>query len=180
MKPRALLGVLLAVATGAALGGCDDTKKVLGLEKRAPDEFAVYSRAPLSLPPNYALRPPAPGENRPQETNATMEAERALRGKQTVQLPANASPGTTSLLQRTGSLNALPNIRATVNLESTSLADEDKRVSDKILFWKKPDAPGVVVDAEKEAQRIRENQAMGKPITEGETPSIQKRKRGLF
>lgn len=178
MTPRTPLAVLLAAAFLVA--GCDNTKKVLGLEKRAPDEFAVYSRAPLSLPPNYALRPPAPGESRPQELTATAAAERALRGKATVAAPADASAGTVALLKQTGSLDALPNIRATVNLESAALADEDKRVTDKILFWKKPTPEGTVVDAEKEAQRIRENQAMGKAITEGDTPVIQKRKRGLF
>ena len=52
------LGVaLLAVA---ALGGCEETKKALGQVKQPPDEFAVFQRAPLSLPPDYALRPPAP------------------------------------------------------------------------------------------------------------------------
>ena len=39
-----LLAVLVA-------GGCDSARETIGLEKAAPDEFSVYTRAPLSLPP---------------------------------------------------------------------------------------------------------------------------------
>ncbi|MBM3559287.1 MAG: DUF3035 domain-containing protein, partial [Alphaproteobacteria bacterium] len=54
--------VPLAAVLALAVGGCgEDTKRSLGLSKPAPDEFSVVSRAPLSLPPNYTLRPPRPG-----------------------------------------------------------------------------------------------------------------------
>src|SRR5258708_19942516 len=53
----------LAVAMLAGCGG--DTRKVLGLDKVAPDEFKIVNRAPLSLPPDYALRPPDPRALRP-------------------------------------------------------------------------------------------------------------------
>ncbi len=33
------------------------TKETLGLGKNAPDEFMVTTRPPLSLPPEYDLRP---------------------------------------------------------------------------------------------------------------------------
>lgn len=39
------------------LSGCGVTKKDLGLVKESPNEFMVMSRAPLSLPPEYDLRP---------------------------------------------------------------------------------------------------------------------------
>jgi len=183
MNRTAWITVLVAVS--ALLAGCDTTKKVLGLEKRSPDEFAVYSRAPLSLPPDYNLRPPAPGETRPQEVTPTTQAEQALRGGtarnlQTAAPPAGSTVGVQALLRQTGGLNAVPNIRMLINEEASQLALENKRITDKILFWKKPEPEGVVVDAQKETQRIRENQALGKPITEGETPSIKRRGRGLF
>jgi hypothetical protein len=37
-----------------------------------------------------------------------------------------------------------------------------------------------VVDPQAEQQRIEENQALGKPVTEGETPTIERKKRGLL
>jgi hypothetical protein len=178
--------ITVLVAVSALLAGCESTKKVLGLEKRSPDEFAVYSRAPLSLPPDYNLRPPAPGETRPQEVTPTTQAEQALRGgtgrnpQMTAPPPAGSTAGVKALLRETGGLNAPPNIRTLVNEETSQLALENKRITDKILFWKKPEPEGVVVDAQKETRRIRENQALGRPITDGDTPSIKRRGRGLF
>ena len=181
-----------AVALGLAvlalsLGACEDTKKMLGLDKRPPDEFTVYSRAPLSLPPNYDLRPPAPGEVRPQEAAPSTEAQTALRGQRSgavneQPVPTGASPGVTALLRQTGGLTTQPNIRVLINEEAAKLAQENQRVTDKILFWRdpEPDAGSVVVSPDKESQRIRENQALGKPVNEGDTPVIQRRKRGLF
>lgn len=180
----------IVVATGwlalsLALGACEDTRKILGMDKRPPDEFSVYSRAPLSLPPNYDLRPPAPGEARPQETAPSTEAEQALRGRRPGAVeeqpaPVGSSAGVRALLRQTGGLAAQPNIRTLVNEEAAALVQESERVTDKILFWRKPEPEGVVVNAEKENQRIRENQALGKPVTEGDTPIIQRKKRGLF
>ena len=36
-------------------------RQTLGIEKQSPDEYLVVERAPLSLPPNFDLRPPTPG-----------------------------------------------------------------------------------------------------------------------
>ena len=48
------------------LGGCEKLNQVLGPSKQAPDEFTVYSRVPLAIPPDYGLHPPKPGAPRPQ------------------------------------------------------------------------------------------------------------------
>lgn len=44
------------------------TKQKLGLAKQAPNEFLVNSRAPLTLPPEYDLRP-VEGMNNNQESD---------------------------------------------------------------------------------------------------------------
>jgi hypothetical protein len=62
----ATLSVLAAVAA-TTLAGCQSASKALGMSKVVPDEFRVVTKAPLVVPPDYALRPPAPGEPRPQE-----------------------------------------------------------------------------------------------------------------
>ena len=47
-----------AVLTVLSLSACSTaTKEKLGLNKKAPNEFMVTPRAPLSLPPEYDLRP---------------------------------------------------------------------------------------------------------------------------
>ena len=50
--------LMCAVLAVSVLGACSTaTKKKLGLVSEGPDEFMVMSRAPLSLPPDYDLRP---------------------------------------------------------------------------------------------------------------------------
>ena len=187
MNAKRAAAALGLAALALSLGACEDTKKILGLDKRPPDEFTVYARAPLSMPPNFDLRPPAPGEARPQEAAPSVEAQTALRGERPgtaaeQSAPTGASPGVTALLRQTGGLTTQPNIRVLINEEAAKLAQENERVTDKILFWREPDpdAGNVVVNPDKESQRIRENQALGKPVNEGDTPVIQRRKRGLF
>ena len=52
------------------------------------------------------------------------------------------------------------------------------------MFWRKSQPAGVVVDPAKEAQRIRENAALGRSQETGQTPIIQPRQKawleGLF
>ncbi len=45
------LSLLAVTACGSA------TRETLGISKKAPNEFMVMPRAPLSLPPEYDLRP---------------------------------------------------------------------------------------------------------------------------
>ena len=50
--------VLLFVGMCVAISACGTaTKEKLGLAKKAPDEFMVSPRSPLSLPPEYDLLP---------------------------------------------------------------------------------------------------------------------------
>ena len=52
-------GLALALAA-ATLTGCAGIGKALGSGKNPPDEFAIATKAPLVVPPEYALRPPKP------------------------------------------------------------------------------------------------------------------------
>jgi len=60
------------------LPGCTDFKRSIGLEKTSPDEFAVESRAPLTMPPDFELRPPQPGAARPQEKSSGQQARQVI------------------------------------------------------------------------------------------------------
>jgi hypothetical protein len=76
--------VAVLVLGGLVLSGCDSFKRAVGIEKTSPDEFAVESRAPLTIPPDYDLRPPQPGASRPQEVSSANKAKTAID---------NAGPG---------------------------------------------------------------------------------------
>lgn len=179
------LGILSLLTMAVGLGGCTDTRKALGYEKATPDEFKIVTRAPLSLPPDYALRPPQPGATRPQEAFGAEAGRQAILGATqargaSVGTSEGGSPAESVLLSRAGVSRADPTIRETVDRESSLLADADRNLIEKLIFWREPDPPGTVVDASKEAQRIRESQALGRGVSEGETPTIRRRRRGAL
>jgi hypothetical protein len=184
-KSTIIAGALVAAA---ALSGCTDTRRALGLEKSTPDEFNVVSRAPLSLPPDYRLRPPQPGATRPQEGTVQQQAKQSIfragetgESRQQASIPqGNRSEAEMALLRQAGAGREDPNIRQTVNAEATRQLDADRSFVDTLLFWRATPQPGTVIDAQKENQRLRENLALGRPSTEGETPIIQRKKKALL
>jgi len=187
LRPLALASLCVAAL---ALGGCGDTRRALGIEKATPDEFRIVTRAPLSLPPDYSLRPPQPGAPRPQERASADQARATVIGTGAaapvggIAGGGNVTPGETALLAKAGSERTDPNIREKVNVEAVQQAEADRYLLDRLLFWRKQDQPGTVVDPTLESQRLRENQALGRPVTTGETPTIQRRRRapleGIF
>ncbi len=164
---KKFLGLAIAAV---ALSACSNTKEMLGLEKTAPDEFAVYSRAPLSLPPDYALKPPQPGAERPQAESETSKAQRALTGRGAETRTDSyagyqqMTPGLKDLLENTGAVNADPAIRKTIDRETSAFIEESKTFAEDIMFWKDKEPFGTKVDAAAEAKRIREAQALGEPV----------------
>ncbi len=140
---------LKTVAVGAALvcatmtlGGCGTAGNALGFNKSSPDEFRVVAKAPLVVPPDYALRPPSPGEPRPQELQPESSARTALLGQREA---AARSGGETLLVNRAGAEKADPLIRYVMDDEFGSIAHKDKSFADRVMFWKKG-APAPVVN----------------------------------
>jgi len=169
---RHKIALFAACATLLVLPACDGAKQQLGLEKSSPDEFQVVKRAPLEMPPTYSLRPPSPGAPRPQEQATIEEARETVFGQQG-NVPKSVSTTEGALLQQAGATRVDPNIRAKVDKESAEITS-DKPVVKKLLNIGKDEEPGAtVVDADKELERLQTNEAEGKPVTEGETPSIE-------
>lgn len=173
--PFAMVGLLLA------LTACEGAREAIGITKQSPDEFAVVTRAPLSLPPDYGLRPPQPGERRPQEQEVKDSArDTVFRGGRPAPQSAassNVSRGEAALLANAGATRADPGIRRKIDRESSILTEEEGFV-DRLLFWQEKPPPGSVVDAEREARRLRENAALGDAPTKGRTPKIERKPKG--
>ena len=192
MRRTRLLGALSVVALAAGLGGCSEAQKALGLTKNPPDEFEVVARAPLSLPPNYNLRPPEPGAPRPQEGTPRDQARTAVFGPSGTQVATgnalgdpggvspDATPGEQALLQSAGAVGIDPKIRQEVNQETTQQIAQSSAFVDRLIFWRKTPEPGTVIDPALEQQRLQSNAALGKPVTEGETPIIIQRRKALL
>lgn len=173
---------LIAPVTAVALlSGCGDSSlsRTFGLTRDAPDEFTVVTRAPLSMPPDYSLRPPQPGAPRPQDQSdrslaeSALVPEAALGGGQ-----GGISPGQAALVRDAGG-GAPADIRQRVDQEARLGASDDSFI-DKLLYWRKPDASQAVVDPQKEAKRLQQNSALGQSPVAGETPIIREKKTGWF
>ena len=176
------LGALALAATlSACEGGIGDA---LGLGKNAPDEFAVVRNAPLTLPPDFTLRPPRPGEARPDEESVREQARVALFNEAGAlaidESTAAATRGEAAFIERAGAADVDPNIRHVVDREFSGYASEDENFIDSLLFWQEEQLPGEVVDAAAEAERLRENAEAGEPVTAGETPTIKRREKALL
>lgn len=112
---RLSLPLLLAGVCVTLLAGCGSARKV-------PDELAISRAAPLAVPPDFQLRPPRPGEPRPQEVDSQGQAIEALFGPGVPAPPP--SQGESALLDQAGATSASADIRST-------LADDGTRVVDK-------------------------------------------------
>jgi hypothetical protein len=125
---------LLIGAAGVVLTACNSTSRALGVAKVTPDEFRVIAKAPLVVPPDYALRPPAPGEPRPQELQPESAARQALIGQRQAQ---TRSTGEALLVQKAGGERADPLVRYVVDDEFGDLAHKEKSFADRVMFWRK-------------------------------------------
>jgi hypothetical protein len=181
---KRLLALSAAAILAASLGGCSSLRNTFGVERGGPDEFTVVRHAPLTLPPDYNLRPPQPGVPRPQEGTAQSQARSAVVGSQSGLVVGSGlgsvstqSSGEAALLQQAGQID--PSIRDTLNQEA-GFDTVDRGFLEGLIFWRKPEAAGDVVDPEAEAARLKTNAEQGLPTTEGETPIIKRRKKALL
>jgi hypothetical protein len=180
MVPSRIL--LVAALLPLAFAGCSsgsDISRAFGMTRDSPDEFQVTTRAPLSMPPNYALRPPRPGAARPQEVSESREAE-ALLAPQTALAgnPGTNSPGQQALLAAAGPA-APAGIRQQVDADA-SIDQTDRNFADKVMFWRTTPDKSVLVDPQRESQRLRENAALGQSPLAGDTPIIQRKQESIW
>lgn len=83
------------------------------------DEFAVARNAPLVIPPDYSLTPPAPGTATLSASDAQQQAIQALFGG-----PAPRSAGEMSLLEKAGAERAALGIRSLAGDADTQVVDK--------------------------------------------------------
>ncbi len=173
MKPAMILVPLAALA----LTGCGGMRSALGMGKSVPDEFAVVTKAPLVVPPEYSLLPPRPGEPRPQEVNASAQARQAMFG--TV-ANTDQSPGERALVAEAGGLSTDSSIRAQIERETAGVVYKNESFANRILFWQGSDDVDLdedPLDPETEAERLRRLESILE-TTGGEPVEIEQRRGG--
>lgn len=174
-----LVGLVLSQSS------CSDIRGALGYDKRAPDEFSVVTRAPLSVPPNFGLRPPQPGVKRPQEFSRDNKVKSSILKVKRSELDRGLdnkghSDGDQTIRKLLGTTQSNPDIRQLIEKEKAAVVSDETLFMDKLLFWRSDPQPGVVVDANKEKRRLQTNASSGKSVTDGDTPIVEKKQRGLF
>jgi hypothetical protein len=176
MRPISLASAVAFSLAATMLAGCSgNVERTFGLTRDAPDEFTVTTRAPLSMPPDYALSPPRPGAGRPQELSSQQAAEASLAPGAVLGGSAGPdTPGQQALVAQAGA-PAPAGIRDQVNAEAAQDTPHPGLAA-RLMFWKSTPEPGTPVDPAAESQRLRENAALGQPPTLGQTPIIQDQK----
>ena len=172
LKYLTLLGAMLALA------GCSNPAETLGLGRNPPDEFAVVERPPLSLPPDFELKPPRPGAPRPQEISTDNRASQVLFGSDAQGVAsAAATDAEKALLTAAGAEKAAPNIRGVVDREATQKVAGSRHLIDDLL-GREGSGDVATVDADAEAKRIREAKQKGESVDGSATPVIERGKTG--
>ena len=138
----------LGLTAAAGLAGCGTVGQTFSNAKLAPDEFRVVTKAPLVVPPEYALRPPNPGEPRPQELQPESQARVALLGQRET---AQRSQGEVLLAGKAGADKADPLIRYVVDDQYGAIAHKEKPFADRVMFWRKGQPENAAAVAETQA-----------------------------
>lgn len=172
-----IITVVAILAAAGAVSGCSTLSRSLGAGKASPDEFRVVTRAPLTLPPDYSLRPPRPGEARPQELEPDAEARAALFGQDVAQA---ASGGERTLVSRAGADAVDPTIRDQVDYEGQGIVHRSEGFVDRILSFGGSSAPATTpLDSEAEQRRLAEEESIRR-ATGGGQVVIQRNAPGGF
>jgi hypothetical protein len=174
-----LTGVAIA-GLGLALTACQSIRDAAGLNKAAPDEFAVVNKAPLIIPPDFNLKPPKPGAAPLNQTSPTVSAQAALYSDDPAAvakaLPGNYSDSEKMLLAQTGAANASDGIRQQITADNEKLQSADDSFTDSLLFGGPTDTADAPVDANAEKARIDANKDAKPAQQASEAPQIKKDK----
>src|SRR5690349_24393617 len=151
VKRIAMLG--LAAVAAVSVAGCGSLA--------TPDEFRVVRKAPLTVPPEFNLRPPAPGSSRPQELSTETQARVAVFGVDTAR---DASEGEKAFIRAAGGDAVDRSVRSAVDYDNAQILRKSRNFTDAILnFGKSANDP--TIDPAAEAERLRAEQESLKDIT---------------
>ncbi|NBX03116.1 MAG: DUF3035 domain-containing protein [Alphaproteobacteria bacterium] len=195
-----IVSVLCAAASLFALSACESgsVKQTLGLTRNSPDEFRVLPRPSLAVPPQFGLRPPGVASeegNGAGEMPTSKQAESLVLGtsgkngdtftmettkgkKPAAATKSGGSSAESQFLQNAGATKADPNVRATLTEEKAAIEEPEEEKSWWNVWPDEKKEP--IVQPSKETERLQKNKAENKPVTEGETPELKTKDRGVI
>lgn len=90
------------------------------------------------------------------------------------------SQGEMVLVMLAGGDQASPDIRRALAEENQALADVEASLFTRVVKWREPSTMGATIDAPAEAQRLRDNRIAGRAPTDGDTPTVVKRRQSAL
>jgi hypothetical protein len=170
MTSKSVRSVLIvsavALAVTTALSGCSGVRRAVGADKVTPDEFRVVTKAPLVVPPEYNLRPPRPGEPRPQDLIPTDQASLSQYSGYDSSTASDAEQLLVAKLS-TGSVDST--IRVQIDAEN-SVVQKNRGFANRILFWQDGDVADEAVPTRRAAEDEIERRARLGSVATGDQP----------
>ncbi len=127
-------GALLATLA-LSLAGCQSLRDAAGMERIEPDAFAISPKPPLVIPPDYNLRPPAPGAPPTNTLDPAEAAEAAVVGMpSSTPPPGHFSMVEQDLLAKSGAASARNSIRQQITADNRNMQIADHSFTNQLLF----------------------------------------------
>ena len=164
---------LVLCCCASLLSSCDSLRNAAGLTKKSPDEFAVTTKAPLVIPPDFNLRPPLPGAPPSNTRDPSTNAEMALFANADPQVVANGmtgnfTPGEKMLLANAKAQVSDPAIRARLNADQrAAVQNADRSFTDRLLATRATADTGKPVNADAEIAKGTKKAAAPKKKASG-------------
>ena len=165
---KTVMRVAALSAMALSLIGCESIREAAGITKEPPDEFAVVTKSPLVIPPDFNLKPPKPGAAPTNQTSPTVAAQSALFGDDpaaaAAAIPGNFSAEERVVLANSGGAAADPSIRKQIASDEKQMEATDDSFTDQLLFSSPDPYKGTPLNADAEAQRIQSAKAQGQQV----------------
>jgi hypothetical protein len=167
----------LLAASGLAMlvSGCSGVSDVIGEGKDAPDEFAIVTKQPLVIPPDFNLHPPKPGAAPTNQLSPTDAAQSAIFSDDPAQIAStisgNYSDGEKILIAKAGAADATDSIRQLIDADNKNLEAADSDFTSSLLFGGGSGDPGHPLNANAEKARLDATQ--GRPVAEAAPMPVQ-------
>ncbi len=165
-----LKNTLVLIVTASALTACGGDDNPLGYGKNAPDEFAVVTKAPLIIPPDFFLRPPTNIGKKP-NLRASREQAREILIGQSKSTNVNISEAETMLLIKAGARGSSNQIRDQIEKDGKTIIKKDEAFLKTLLFGE-ADQKAKIINPDAEAKRLQKNKQQGKKPNEGKSELI--------
>lgn len=125
---------ILALAGCLALStACVSGNANYAVNPNSPDEFRVITKPPLTIPPEFNLRPPPTGTTQPNEVVQANETRGRVFGTESFAIGASASER--ALVFAAGANAVSPYIRSIVDYQEAGVIRRSDRLSDRIIQW---------------------------------------------